>query len=270
MHNAMGQKTFPPRAASTVYFSMVDNEDVLAARPTLLVEVGPQPGVLRHTAAHIVDILPYVQILDVLVPQLGDQVVELLQEIDAPALVEQVVAVPKISLTGSRSALCVVVRGGHNSWWKCPRSCSSLLYSSRMPSRSSSFQFLTVVAIGAVLEEEREGLQGFRPDRIQQRLAEQCMLTFQFLMVVVVGLVREAFKVSPRDRVQQRLVEQISLTFQFRVVEVFTDQFLLLHPRTHLVPWMRLLQVFFFRTFLQSQKKSGVGSALGVGTGCGL
>ena len=80
MNNAMGQKTPPPRAASTVYFSLDDDGDVLAARPTPLVEVRPQPGVQRHTAAHIV---PYVQIFDVPVPQLGDQVVELLQKIDA-------------------------------------------------------------------------------------------------------------------------------------------------------------------------------------------
>ena len=40
-------------------------------RPNLLLEPqGPQLGVQRHTVLHIVDILPYVQILDVLVPQL--------------------------------------------------------------------------------------------------------------------------------------------------------------------------------------------------------
>ena len=38
------------------------------------------------------------QILDVPVPQVGDQVVEFLQKIDAPALDEQFIAVPKISL----------------------------------------------------------------------------------------------------------------------------------------------------------------------------
>ena len=72
--------------------------DVLAACPTPLVEARPLPEALRHTAAHIVDIVPYVQILHVPVPQLGDQVVEFLQKIDAPALIEQVIAVPKISL----------------------------------------------------------------------------------------------------------------------------------------------------------------------------
>ena len=98
MNNATGQMTPPPRAASTEYYWLDGDGDVLAARPTPLVEVRPQPGVQRHTAAHIEDIVPYVQILDVPVPQLGDRVVDLLREIDAPALVEQVIAVPKISM----------------------------------------------------------------------------------------------------------------------------------------------------------------------------
>ena len=43
--------------------------------------------------------------------------------------------------------------------------------------------------------------------------------TFQFLLVVVAGMVGEAFKVSPRDLIQLREVEQITLKFQFlRVV----------------------------------------------------
>ena len=71
MNNATGQKTPPPRAASTVYFTLDDDEDVFAARPTPLVEVRPQLGVLRHTVAHIVDFSPFVQILDDPVPQMG-------------------------------------------------------------------------------------------------------------------------------------------------------------------------------------------------------
>ena len=79
---------------------MGDDGDVLAARPTPLVEVRPQPGVLRHTGAHIVDFSPFVQILDDPVPQMGGgkQVVEFMRKLDAPALDEQVIAVPKISL----------------------------------------------------------------------------------------------------------------------------------------------------------------------------
>ena len=90
MHNATGQMTPPPRAASTEYHT---------ARPTPLVEVRPQQGVLRHTGAHIVDFSPFVQILDDPVPQMGrEQVFEFMRKLDAPALDEQVIAVPKISL----------------------------------------------------------------------------------------------------------------------------------------------------------------------------
>ena len=53
MNNAIGQKTPPPRAASTVYFSVDDDVDVLAARPTPLVEVRPQAGGSAvHHGAH--------------------------------------------------------------------------------------------------------------------------------------------------------------------------------------------------------------------------
>ena len=93
---ATGQKTPPPRAASTMYYRMDDDGDVLAARRTPLVEVRPQPGVLRHTAAHVVDILPYVQILDVPVPQLGNQMVDFTQTHDT-ATPEQVIEVPRLA-----------------------------------------------------------------------------------------------------------------------------------------------------------------------------
>ena len=89
----MGQKTPLSRKASTVCFSTDDEGDALAAQPTPLVEVRPQPGVLRHTAAHVVDILPYVQVLDVPLPQLGNQVVEFVQTLDS-ATPEQVIEVP--------------------------------------------------------------------------------------------------------------------------------------------------------------------------------
>ena len=49
MNNAMGQKTPPPSAACTVYFTLDDDGDVLAARPAPLAEVRPQPG---GSAAH--------------------------------------------------------------------------------------------------------------------------------------------------------------------------------------------------------------------------
>ena len=54
-------------------YRMDDDGDVLATRPTPLVEVRPQPGVLRHTGAHIVDFSPFVQILDDPVPQMVEE-----------------------------------------------------------------------------------------------------------------------------------------------------------------------------------------------------
>ena len=67
---------------------------------------GRPADTLRHTAEQIIETFVPVQVLDTPVPQLGDQVVELLQKIDAPAFDELVIAVPKISLdrTPQRSA----------------------------------------------------------------------------------------------------------------------------------------------------------------------
>ena len=63
---------------------------MLAARPDRLCEVRPQPGVLRHTGAHFVDFSPFVQIHDFPEPQMeGEQVVEFMKELDAPALDER-------------------------------------------------------------------------------------------------------------------------------------------------------------------------------------
>ena len=48
MNFAMGLTTPPPEAASTTNNRMDDDGDVLAARPTPLVEVRPQMGYERH------------------------------------------------------------------------------------------------------------------------------------------------------------------------------------------------------------------------------
>ena len=66
--------------------------------PAPLSEVaGWQERVERHTAEHIVDICPFVQIFDVLVPQTGEQVVNFFRFLDAQSPVEQVTDVPKNS-----------------------------------------------------------------------------------------------------------------------------------------------------------------------------
>ena len=96
MNNAMGQTTPPPRVASTVHFNLFDEGNVLAARPTPLVEVRPQPGVQRHTAEQIGDVAPVVPALGVPEPQMVLQLVAVLKPVDSPAP-EQIIAVPKIS-----------------------------------------------------------------------------------------------------------------------------------------------------------------------------
>ena len=80
-----------------MYYRMDDDGDVLAARPPPLVEVRPQSGVQRHTAELIIETFVLVQVLDVPVPQMGNQVMEVLQKIEMETP-EQVIAVPTISL----------------------------------------------------------------------------------------------------------------------------------------------------------------------------
>ena len=75
MNNAMSQKTPPPRAASTVYFSMDDDWDVFAALPTPLVEVRPQMGYELHCGSGLGG-------EPVEVPNVVSQVVE--QNVDIP------------------------------------------------------------------------------------------------------------------------------------------------------------------------------------------
>ena len=48
MYNAAGQTTPLPRAASRQYFSLDDDEDVLAARPLALDEQRPRVRILRR------------------------------------------------------------------------------------------------------------------------------------------------------------------------------------------------------------------------------
>ena len=103
-YTAKFRKTPPSQA----FFQLYDEEDAeREVRPAAVLEPRPQGPVQRHTAQHIVDILPYVQILDVPVPQTGGQLVDFMQNLGTSTLDEQVIAVPKISLDRipQRSAL---------------------------------------------------------------------------------------------------------------------------------------------------------------------
>ena len=146
-------------------------------RPAALLEPRPQGRVQRHTVEHIIDVLPYVQILDVPVPQVEDQLVESMQRLDT---------VTPVPVTESHSALWTsVVRRGRNSWWKCRLSCLSPLSSSSLPSRSLTFEFRLVVGVVVGV------FKVFSQYRIQQRRLSRS-LTFQFAA--------EDFKVFAQER----------------------------------------------------------------------
>ena len=79
-------KTPPPQA----FFQLYDEEDAeRGVRPGSVFDPVPQGRVVRHVVEHRVETCPFVQILDAPVPQMGDQVLELLQKI-VSSLVEPV------------------------------------------------------------------------------------------------------------------------------------------------------------------------------------
>ena len=89
-----------PQVAGTQYFAM-DVDVVLAtgSRPDRLAGVRPQERVQQHSADQIVDTAPALPILDVPVPLMGEQLVDVLRFFDTLCPVaEQVIDVPKISL----------------------------------------------------------------------------------------------------------------------------------------------------------------------------
>ena len=89
-----------PQAAGTEYFSL-DVEDVPAAgsRPDRLAGVRPQERVQQHLVDRFVDTVPSLPILDVPVPLMGEQLVDVLRFFDTLCPVtEQVIDVPKIIL----------------------------------------------------------------------------------------------------------------------------------------------------------------------------
>ena len=96
LYNATGQTTPLPRAASTQYFSLGDDEDVLAARPLALDEQRPRVRVLRRTVEQIGDVVPLVPALADSVPQVVDQLVAVLARFDTP-IADLVIEVPKVS-----------------------------------------------------------------------------------------------------------------------------------------------------------------------------
>ena len=159
MNNAFGQKTPPPRAASTVHFDLFDDGDVLAARPPPLVEVRPQLGVQRHTSEQVIETFVPVQVLDAPVPQMGVlQVVEFMQQFDVLVVAEHVIDVPKISLDRTQQRLGDCLRQ--------PQTAEQLVEVPTIISYSSlqrSVEQTIDIPVPRVREGGGGGLQGFRP-----------------------------------------------------------------------------------------------------------
>ena len=101
----------PPQAAGARYFAMDAGEDVgeapAAGRPAPLLEVLPQERAQQRTVEQIVDPVPVAPLLHVIVPQMVEQLVDILTPLDFP-VPEQVIEVPKIvcQLLTARTVLC--------------------------------------------------------------------------------------------------------------------------------------------------------------------
>ena len=91
-----------PQEPGTQHFTLDDDDSVPelgGSRPDPLCEVRPQERVQQHPVDQIVDTAPALPILDVPVPLMGEQLVDVLRFFDTLCPVaEQVIAVPKISL----------------------------------------------------------------------------------------------------------------------------------------------------------------------------
>ena len=82
-------------AGDTEFFSLYD-EELGSTRPDRLYEVRPQDRVQRRTVEQIFDNTLIVPSLDVPVPQMDNQLVEVCRQLDV-RIPEQVIDVPKIS-----------------------------------------------------------------------------------------------------------------------------------------------------------------------------
>ena len=89
-----------PQVAGTQYFAMdVDEVPATGSRPDRLAGVRPQERVQQHPVDQIVDTAPALPILDVPVPLMGEQLVDVLRFFGTLCSVaEQVIDVPKILL----------------------------------------------------------------------------------------------------------------------------------------------------------------------------
>ena len=185
------QFLLPSRSSST------SSRSPAGGRPNLLLEPqGPQLGVQRHTALHIVDILPYVQILDVPVPQLGRGAGAIHAEARHCDARGRLSKCPRSFLTEFLSVLwCVVLRRRRNSWWKCRRSYPTLLWSG-LSSRPLTLQFLMIVVAGGGWR---------RPSRLFSRTGLYSVQSSRFSSQTEFN----SAHLASHERSSERIVEQI-------------------------------------------------------------
>ena len=235
------QKPPPPHPE---LFSLYEEEPG-GVRPGSVTDPVPQERVQRHSVEHRIEACPFVQILGAPVPQGSDQLVEAFRHVDllTPG---QVIEVPMISSSSRRSRRVRTVPQTAEQLVEVPTDPGDALavLASKVISRRElrgvlSRQGSTESGAELIVDVPgpRGGLQGFRSR--QNSTASD---------------VEQIVDIPARNRgLQGFRPGQNSTAFggaeQFRVVEVFTvyaqDRFLLLHPLTHRVLWMRFLQVFF-------------------------
>ena len=229
-------------AGDAVYFELFD-EDTEGLRPGPVLDPRLQERVQRHTMEQMIEVTPYVQILDALVPQTGNQLLDVFRLLDTQIPVEQVIAVPKISLdripqrlverrlpqmveqlvdvptvlsyalpaADSRAAR---QHSSSASWWSSfswfsPRTGVNCVCGRADRRHSSSWSWWVSQWRSTTFSSSAQ---------IHRRRVPSRSSTVQ--SHVVVGVV---LKVFSRDRVQQHRSPSSSLTFQFPVVFLIMD-----------------------------------------------
>ena len=166
------------------------------SRPPCLGEPhGPQERIQQQTMEQLADVVPMVQILYIPVPQMLEQLPDVLRFFASLLPVpSRLSKCPRSCSMTSLSARLCASRSWRNSWWKCRRLYPTLPCSG-LWSSSLTFQFL-------VVEGDTLVFKVFFPDRVQQR--RSCLwsallsglrsrsLLFLFLV--------EAFKIFAQDR----------------------------------------------------------------------
>ena len=207
------------------------------SRPPCLGEPrGPQARIQQRTMEQLADVVPMVQILDTPVPQMVEQLLDVLRFFGFCLFPSRLSMCPRsCSMTSLCAPLCAF-RGWRNSWWKCRRSYP-ILPCDRLRSSTSTFQFL-------VVEGDTLVFKVFLPDRVPQRCLlppRNAFLSGLWSRSSIFPV--EAFKIFAQDRVHPLL-----RTLQLALMML----------------WMRL--VMGFSHFSPNFKKCEVGFALGVGT----